>query len=406
MAKNYKIVSEVVSGSFDGQIILWDLAKRIPIFNINSKHEYVKGLSFGRSGNEFLSIGEDLKINLWNKSLLFEQQSELLGTSNSKGNVNNLELGTSSNRINESYSYTPKHTFNSDSALDSIDHSYSQDQFATAGGVVALWDYNRNKPLTSFKNSGDGFIKVKYNFVEENILLATGIDRSISIYDSRIQTPTHSVSLNNKSSAACWNPQEPFTFTLGNEDSNLYTFDTRRLDKVKTIHKDHLLAVLDVDYSPTGKEFVTGSFDKTIRIFESNEGRSREAYYNKRMQKVYSVLYSLDDNYVYSGSDDTNIRCWKSEASKPNKITSVRESTAINYRKKLLEKYKYNPDVKRIIRKRNLPKYVVNKQKVRHIQKESKYKKTRNVEMNSRPGTVEYSMEKKDKIVKSGVIEN
>ena len=33
------------------------------------------------------------------------------------------------------------------------------------------------------------------------------------------------------------------------------------------IYKDHIGAVLDVDYAPTGKEFVTASYDKTIRIF-------------------------------------------------------------------------------------------------------------------------------------------
>jgi len=59
----------------------------------------------------------------------------------------------------------------------------------------------------------------------------------------------------------------------------------RKLDKAMIIHKDHFLAVLDLDYSPTGKEFVTGSFDKTVRIWGSSSGRSREIYHNKRMQK-------------------------------------------------------------------------------------------------------------------------
>ena len=71
-----------------------------------------------------------------------------------------------------------------------------------------------------------------------------------------------------------------------------------------------------------------------------------------------------------------------------------------------MEKFKYNPEVKRIVKKRNLPKYIVNKQKVRHIQKESKFKKEKNVELNSRPGTVEYKTEKKDKIIESGVMHN
>ena len=41
------------------------------------------------------------------------------------------------------------------------------------------------------------------------------------------------------------------------------------------VHMDHTSAVLDVDYSPTGREFVSGSFDKTIRVFPVDRGRSR-----------------------------------------------------------------------------------------------------------------------------------
>jgi WD repeat and SOF domain-containing protein 1 len=51
------------------------------------------------------------------------------------------------------------------------------------------------------------------------------------------------------------------------------------------VHKDHIQAVLDVDFAPTGREFVTSSFDKTIRIFPFNDGRSREVYHTKRMQQ-------------------------------------------------------------------------------------------------------------------------
>lgn len=47
-----------------------------------------------------------------------------------------------------------------------------------------------------------------------------------------------------------------------------YMFDMRRLKKPLNIFMDHVSAVIDVDFSPTGKEIVTGSYDKTIRIFE------------------------------------------------------------------------------------------------------------------------------------------
>ena len=33
--------------------------------------------------------------------------------------------------------------------------------------------------------------------------------------------------------------------------------------------------VMDVDYAPTGKEFVTAGYDKTVRIFAIQRGHSR-----------------------------------------------------------------------------------------------------------------------------------
>ena len=94
------------------------------------------------------------------------------------------------------------------------------------------------------------------------------------------------------SSTLAWNPLEAFVFTTANEDfkwehrfpfrsfppcffSSLYSFDVRYLQRPFNIHKDHVAAVIDVDYSPTGKEFVSGSYDKTVRIFPADKGHSR-----------------------------------------------------------------------------------------------------------------------------------
>lgn len=36
--------------------------------------------------------------------------------------------------------------------------------------------------------------------------------------------------------------------------------------------------------------------------------------------RVYSVMYTMDNKYVLSGSDDTNIRLWKAQANDPIKL--------------------------------------------------------------------------------------
>ena len=103
------------------------------------------------------------------------------------------------------------------------------------------------------------------------------------MYDTRGATPLRKLLMKMRSNTVAWNPLEAFNFTVANEDSNLYTYDMRRLDFAVSVHQDHVGAVLDVDYSPTGEEFVSGSFDKTIRIFPRDRGHSRYTHTNAQV---------------------------------------------------------------------------------------------------------------------------
>ena len=78
---------------------------------------------------------------------------------------------------------------------------------------------------------------------------------------------------------------EAFNFAAANEDHNVYIFDMRKLDRALNVLKGHVAAVMDVDYSPTGEELVTASYDRTVRIFRAREGHSRDVYHTKRMQR-------------------------------------------------------------------------------------------------------------------------
>jgi len=59
-------------------------------------------------------------------------------------------------------------------------------------------------------------------------------------------------------------------------------------------------------------------------MFNYDQGRSREVYHTKRMQIVSSVSYTMDGNYVLSGSEDMNIRLWKNVAYKPTGVVNQR----------------------------------------------------------------------------------
>ena len=250
--------------------------------------------------------------------------------------------------------------------------------------MLAIWNYQRSKPTQVFEWGTDTIIKAKFNPSEHNLICATALDRSIQIFDIRGQTAINKITLPNKSTCLAWNPTEPINFTVGSDDSNCYTFDMRKVDRAKLIHKDHIQAVMDLDFAPTGREFVTGSFDKTIRIFNFDAGTSKEVYHTKRMQNIFAVQYSMDSQYIFSGSDDMNIRIWKSNASAPLGIVKKREQQAINYREKLKETFGHLKEIKRIKNHRHLPKYILNAKVRRHEKREGKIRRMENMQVNNR----------------------
>ena len=197
-----------------------------------------------------------------------------------------------------------------------------------------------------------------------------------------------------------WNPREPLNFVLANEDHNLYSFDMRNLDKAVMIHKDHVSAVMDVAFSPTGKEFVSASYDRTIRIFKVTSGHSRELYHARRMGRVFCVNVSQDSQFILSGSDDMNIRLWKIEASKAVGKISARAERKQQYTDTLKKRYGHLPEIKRIARHRQTPRVIKKQQNIRHIQTESQRRKYENRKRNSRPGSVEEEPERKRAVVR------
>lgn len=78
------------------------------------------------------------------------------------------------------------------------------------------------------------------------------------------------------------------------------------------IHKDHVSAVMDVAFSPTGQEFASGSYDRTVRVFPHRSGRSREVYHTKRMQRVFCVNFSADARQAATGA---RVKLWGAASS-------------------------------------------------------------------------------------------
>ncbi|KAK4766500.1 hypothetical protein SAY87_008142 [Trapa incisa] len=365
MAKNPNYLKGIFSGSMDGDIRLWDIASKRTVCQFPGHQGAVRGLTASTDGRILVSCGTDCTVRLWTVP------------------IPTLEEFYSPGKSSE-----PLAIYTRQNAFRAVDHQWDGEQFATGGAQVDLWNHNRSLPIKSFEWGTDTILSVKFNPGEPNILATSASDRSITIYDLRLSSPVKKVILMTKTNAIAWNPMEPMNLTAANEDTNCYSFDYRKLGEAKNVHKDHVSAVMDIDYSPTGREFVTGSYDRTVRIFPYNGGHSREIYHTKRMQRVFCVKFSCDAGYVISGSDDTNLRVWKAKASEQLGVVLPREKRKHEYDESLKNRYKHIPEVKRIVRHRHLPKLIFKAGRLRREMIEAAKKKDERRKAHSAPGKV------------------
>ncbi|KAF9571378.1 rRNA-processing protein sof1 [Lunasporangiospora selenospora] len=324
MAKHPRKLDWLVSGGGDGDLRLWSLSEQKSLWNTVGHKSMVTGVSSFLEGNQFLSCSQDRTVKIWDPS----------------------------NAILPVATYTGKNAFSG------ISHHRSDRRFATSGNAIDIWDHDRAEPIQSLNWGVDTINTVKFNQTETSIIASTGSDRTIILYDLRTSQPITKLVLAMRTNSIAWNPMEAFNFVAANEDHNTYAFDMRKMNKAQNILKDHVSAVMSVDYSPTGEEVVTGSYDRTIRIYNARQGHSRDIYHTNRMQRIFSVVYTMDNKYVLSGSDDGNVRLWKARASEKMGVKDYRERAHLEYAEKLKEKFGSLPEIRRITRHRVVPKAI------------------------------------------------
>lgn len=257
MAKDPESLERFASGSGDGVIKVWDTMSQDEIWHAQAHENVVKGVCWTRD-RKLLSCAADRTIKLYDP---YNTDSES----------------------------APLATYLGQGAFTSLSHHQTQPAFAAASSVISIYDLSRPSSTPTqtlhWPTSVDTITSVAFNRTETSILASTATDRSVIMYDLRTSSPLHKTVLKLAANAVAWNPMEAFNFAVASEDHNAYIFDMRKMDRALNVLKGHVAAVMDVEFSPTGEELVTASYDRTIRLWNRSQGHSRDIYHTKRMQR-------------------------------------------------------------------------------------------------------------------------
>lgn len=257
MAKDPRSLERLASGSGDGVIKVWDLVSKDETWQTRAHEGIVKGMCWTQD-RKLLSCASDRSIKLFDP-------------------------------YNTPNGGAPISAYLGQNAFTGISCHRTHPTFAASSSVISIYDLNRSNstPIETiaWPTSTDTITTVAFNQTETSILASAASDRSIVLYDLRTSSPIARSVLRLASNAISWNPMEAINFAVANEDHNIYLFDMRNLNRALNVLRDHVHAVMDVEFSPTGEELISGSYDRSVRIWNRSQGHSRDVYHTKRMQR-------------------------------------------------------------------------------------------------------------------------
>jgi WD repeat and SOF domain-containing protein 1 len=121
------------------------------------------------------------------------------------------------------------------------------------------------------------------------------------------------------------------------------------------------------------------------------------------MQRVFDTVYTPTADFVLSGSDDGNVRIWKTNASAKLGPIDTRERQSMEYRRKLREKWGNEKGVREIERQRRLPSNIKNAAALKKTMLDARKTKDENRRRHTREGLVKPTAERKSEFIRSCV---
>jgi WD40 repeat protein len=111
-----------------------------------------------------------------------------------------------------------------------------------------------------------------------------------------------------------FSPDGRYVVSSYNIDHEFYLLDVSTDRKVRTF-KGHTDYVNSVAFSPDGKYILSGSRDKTLKLWEVSSGREVRTFEGHKSH-VSSAAFSANGEYAISTSSDSTVRLWSIKSGK------------------------------------------------------------------------------------------
>ncbi|MDE0317967.1 MAG: WD40 repeat domain-containing protein [Candidatus Poribacteria bacterium] len=272
----------IVSGGGDKTVRLWNARTGGNIRTLTGHTEAVRAVAYSPDGGTIVSASRDKTVRMWDANT-----------------GENIKTFTGHNDIIVSVAYSPDGSTIISAGWD---------------GMLHRWDAQTGKPLKTYeiytgvlyfaRGHGGAITHTAYSPDGETIATA-GADGKMQWWDAHtgenIKTFTEYVS---GSRTITYSPDKKKIAVTAGGKVNLWNASGKHL-KTLTGHKGY---VAGITFSPEGNVLVTGSSDRTARLWNVHTGENIKIL-TGHTGIVYNAIFSADgDNFITRGGN--NLRMW------------------------------------------------------------------------------------------------
>ena len=257
-------------------------------------------------------------IEIWNLDIMDAIEPEII-------------LGFNPETKKKSKTNISEDLYHTDACMSLSLNTANSNYVASSGAdkKVLIWDLNSSptSASTCFKEHKDKVQSVKWNKVEGNLLVTGSFDKTIKIFDTRINKSVFTYKVNSDIECIDWSGEDKYKMLFSFEDGRIQLFDIQKFEPISNF-KAHKKEATSASFSPKIPTlFSSCGRDGRVKIYDTNTIISEdngdtvpniimEKLVKKSVGELFTVKFAEDcENTIAVGGSKGELFIWQLEES-------------------------------------------------------------------------------------------